>query len=147
MFNQEHELSVEELRHILQLPIYGPSGIPKEFDATSFWCSISDDPYYTAVGGKVSLIQNPCFRYAQKELAYTLLGRGDSTKVAIQRELFFLHFMVNNGIVNIVAFTTNYLGKVSREATRDISVGGMIIQIIKFLVSYPKIYPLIQLGL
>lgn len=30
------------------------------------------DPNYTAAGGKASIIQNPCFWYAQKALAYTL---------------------------------------------------------------------------
>lgn len=40
LFNQNQKISVEELRHILQFPIYGSGDVPKEFDAKSFWCSI-----------------------------------------------------------------------------------------------------------
>lgn len=45
LFNQNHNLSMEELGRILQFPIYGSGDVPKEFDATSFWCSIFSDPY------------------------------------------------------------------------------------------------------
>ena len=41
--------------------------------------------------------------------------------------------MVNNGIVNVVAFAANYLSKVSWAATRDILVGDMFTQIAEFL--------------
>lgn len=84
LFNQNHELSMEELRHILQFPIYGSGDVPEEFDTISFWCYISDDPYYIVAGAKVYLIQNPFFWYAQKALTYTLFGRGDSSGVATQ---------------------------------------------------------------
>ena len=44
-----------------------------------------------------------------------------------------MHCMSTSGIVNVTAFAFNYLGKVSRAATRDILVGGMITQITEFL--------------
>lgn len=44
-----------------------------------------------------------------------------------------MHCMTNNGIVKVVAFMENYLGKVSRATTKDISVGGIIIQIAEYL--------------
>lgn len=79
------------------------------------------------------MIQNLCFRYVQKGLAYTLFGRGDSIGVATQRELFFLHAMANNEIINVVAFVTNYLGRVVGVPTEGISVGDMITQIAEHL--------------
>lgn len=75
------------------------------------------------------MIQNPYFRYAEKGLTYTLFGRGDSTGVGTQRELFFLHAMTNNEIMNVVAFATNYLGRVARAPTKGIFMGDMITQI------------------
>lgn len=122
LFNQNQELNVEELGNILQLHIYGSGDVPKEFDAKNFWCSISDDRFYTATGDKASTIQKPCFWYAQKALAYTLFRQCDNTGVPTQRGLFFLHCMATNGIVNSFACAENYLGKVSRV----IWVGGMI---------------------
>lgn len=72
---------------------------------------------------KASMIQNPCSWYAQKGLAYTLFGQGDSIGVATQRELFFLHVMANNEILNDDAFAANYLGRVARAPTIGILVG------------------------
>ena len=74
-------------------------------------------------------IQNPCFRYAQKVLAFTLFGRGDSTGVATQRELFFLFAMENKVAVSVPAFVADYLGRVGRAAQGGISIEGIITQI------------------
>lgn len=79
------------------------------------------------------MIQNTCFWYIQKGLTYILFGRGDSTGVAINRELFSLHSMANNEIINVVTFAANYLGRVARTPTEGISMGGMIIQIPVYL--------------
>lgn len=79
------------------------------------------------------MIQNPYFWHAQKGLTYTLFGRGDSTKVATERELFFLHAMENNVIINVAAFAVSYLGIVARAPTRGIFVGVMITQIAEHL--------------
>lgn len=53
LFNQNHELIEEDLGSILQLPIYGPSDVPKEFDDIIVWCSISGNTYYTAMGPRL----------------------------------------------------------------------------------------------
>lgn len=98
-----------------------------------FWTDITGSSRHGSATAKASGIQNPCFRYAQKGLAYSLFGRGDSTGVATQRELFFLHDMTNNEIVNIVVFVANYLGRVARAPTDGIFVGGMIIEIVEHL--------------
>lgn len=65
-----------------------------------------------AKGAKASRIHNPCFHYAQKMLAFTLFGRGDSTGVVTQREMFFLFAMANRVDVSVATFTTDYLGRV-----------------------------------
>lgn len=67
--------------------------MPSGFAAGDFWSAITGLDEYIPNGDKGSWIQNPCFRYAQKRLAYTLFGRGDSTGVASKREFFFLHYM------------------------------------------------------
>lgn len=79
------------------------------------------------------MIQNPSFWYAQKGPVYTFLGRGDSIGAATQRELFFLHVMANNEIINVSEFIANYLGRVTHAPTRGISMGGMITQIAEHL--------------
>jgi hypothetical protein len=84
---------------------------------------------YSSKGAKASGIQNPCFRYAQKGLAYTLFGRGDSTGVATQRELFFMYSMAQTKTINVAAFAADFLGRVGRANSGGISVGGMITQI------------------
>lgn len=89
LFNENHELSLEELGNILKLPIYGPKDVPDEFPVKHFWYEITSSPRYGYATSKASMIQNPCFWYAPKGLAYTLFGQGDSTGVATQRELFF----------------------------------------------------------
>jgi hypothetical protein len=80
-------------------------------------------------GAKASGIHNPCFRYAQKALAYTIFGHGDSTRVATQRELFFLYIMASQASINVAAFAADYLGRYGRATICDISIGGMITQI------------------
>lgn len=133
IFNENHELTVEELGNILKLPIYGPNDVPNDFPVKHFWSQIIGSPRQGSATANASMIQKPCFRYAQKGLAHTLFGRGDSTGIATQRELFFLHAIANNAIINVVAFTTNYLGRVARAPTGGISMGGMITQIAQHL--------------
>lgn len=95
LYNVAHELTVEQLGEILHLPLYVPGVILDNFDAKTFWLAITGISDYVAKGVKALGIQNPCFRYAQKVLAFTLFGRGDSTGVATQREMFFLFSMAN----------------------------------------------------
>lgn len=61
VFNQNHELSVEELRHILRFPIYGPGDVPNSFNVKNIWNDIVCDHFYTTDGEKASTIQNPYF--------------------------------------------------------------------------------------
>ena len=112
MFNNYHELSVEELAVILRLPLNGPGAVPDGFSPKDFWIAITGRTDYSSKGAKASGIQNPCFRYAHKGLAYTLFGRGDNTRVATQRELFFIHSMAQNKAINIAVFAADYLGRV-----------------------------------
>ncbi|XP_050890921.1 uncharacterized protein LOC127096386 [Lathyrus oleraceus] len=58
-----------------------------------------------------------------------MFGHGDSTGVATQRELFFLYSMASQTLINVAAFAADYLGRVGRATSGDISVGGMITQI------------------
>ncbi|KAI5388149.1 uncharacterized protein LOC127100949 isoform X2 [Lathyrus oleraceus] len=129
LFDEDHELSMEELGGILRLPVSGPEAPPDTFSAVDFWMAITGKNGYNPSSGKASGIHNPCFRYAQKGLAYTLFGLGDSTGVAAKRELFFLHCMANNARVNATAFAANHLKQVGYASTCEISVGGMITQI------------------
>lgn len=46
-----------------------------------------------------------------------------------QKELFFLYLMAQNQAINVTAFAADYLGRVGREDSDGISVGGMITQI------------------
>lgn len=94
LFNNYHELSVEELAGILRLPLYGPRAVPDGFFPKDLWIAIKRRMDYTTKGAKTSGIQNPCFCYAQKGLAYTLFGQGDSTGVVTQRDLFFMYSMM-----------------------------------------------------
>jgi hypothetical protein len=126
LFDEDHELSIEELGSILRLPVSGPGTPPDTFSAIDFWRAITGKIGYNPSSGKASGIHNPCFRYAQKGLAYTLFGRGDSTGVAAKRELFFLHCMAHNERINAAAFAANHLKQVGHATTSDISVGGMI---------------------
>lgn len=124
--NNYHELSIKELTGILQLLLYGPGAVPEGFSPHDFCTAITMKTNYTSKGAKASRIQNPYFRYAQKGLAYTLFGYGDSMDVASQRGLFFLYSMTHNQSINVVAFATDYLGRVGREDSGDISVRGKI---------------------
>lgn len=110
LYNVDHELTVEQLDEILRLPLYGPRVVPDSFDAKTFWLAITGRSNYVAKGAKLSGIQNPYFRYVKKVLAFTLFGRGDSTGVATQRELFFLFSMANRVAVSVAAFAADYLG-------------------------------------
>lgn len=130
LFNNNHKISVEELIGILRLPLYGPGAVPNGFSPKDFWTVITGRTDYTSKGEKASGIQNPCFLYAQKGLAYTLFGRGDNMGVATQWELFFMYSMVQNQAINVITFVTDYFGRVGREDSRGISVGGMITQIV-----------------
>lgn len=76
LFDEDHELSVEELGGILRLPVSGPRAPPHTFSAVDFWRTITGKNGDNPSSGKASRIHNPCFRYAQKGLAYTLFGRG-----------------------------------------------------------------------
>lgn len=44
-----------------------------------------------------------------------------------------MHCMTNSGIVKVAAFASNYLGKVSIAATKDILVRDMITQTAEYL--------------
>lgn len=110
-------------------PLYGPRAVPDSFDVKTFWLAIMGKSDYASKGAKAFGINNPCFRYAQKVSAFTLFGRGDSTGVATQRELFFLFSMENRVAVSIVAFAADYLGLVGRASQWGISIGGIITQI------------------
>lgn len=129
LFNNYHEFFVEELAAILRPPLYRPGVVPNGFSPKDFLIAITGRTDYTSKGVKASGIHNPCFRYAQKGLAYTLFGRGDNTWVATQRELFFMYSMAQNKAINVAAFTADYLGRVGRADSGGISVGSMITQI------------------
>lgn len=126
LYNVDHELTVEKLGDIFRLPLYGLGVVPDSFDAKTFWLAITGRTDYVAKGAKASGIQNPYFRYTQKVLAFTLFDRGDSTRVATQRELFFLFAMANRVVVSVAAFVDDYLGRVGRAAQGGISIGGII---------------------
>jgi hypothetical protein len=129
LFNTDMELSVDELGSILKLPIVGPRAVPDTFVPAEFWTAITGNTKYFSKWAKASDIHNPCFRYAQKALAYTMFGGEDSTGVATQRELFFLYSMASQTPINVAIFAANYLGRVGRATSGDISVGDMITQI------------------
>ena len=129
MFGHKHTLSVEEVGAALKLPSSGPGAPPETFPAAEFWEAITGTAGYNPSRAKATGIHNPCFRYAQKGLAYTLFGRGDSTGVCAKRELFLLHNMIDVGRVNIAAFAANHLKQVGHASTGEISVGGMITQL------------------
>lgn len=94
----------------------GPRAVPDSFADKTFWLAIMGRLDYVAKGAKASGIQNPCFRYAQKVLTFTLFGRGDSTCVATQKEIFFLFSMENRVAVSVATFAADYLGRVGRAA-------------------------------
>ena len=125
MFNVNHKLTVEELGGIFRLPIYMPGVVSEDFPIKQFWEDISGFHKYIVVGAKASVIQNPCIRYAQKGLAYTMFSRGDNTGVATMRELFFLYAMLNNEFINATPFVADFLGKVGRATSGGIFVGGV----------------------
>jgi hypothetical protein len=100
--------TVKKLGEILPLPLYGPGAVPDRFDAKTFWLAITGRTDYVQKGAKAFGIQNLCFHYAQKVLAFALFGRGDSTCVATQREIFFLFARENRVVVSIAAFAADY---------------------------------------
>lgn len=114
LFNTDLELTVEELGRIIKLPTVGPGAVPDTFVPAEFWTAITGNNKYVSKGAKASGIHNSCFRYAQKALAYTIFGRGDSTGVATQRELFFLYSMTSQAPINVAAFAADYLRRVGR---------------------------------
>lgn len=129
LYNVDHELTVEQLSEILRLPLYGPRAVPDSFDAKTFWLAITRRSNYVAKGPKASGIHNPCFRYAQKVMAFTLFGRGDNTGVVTQRELFFLFSMANRVAMSVAPFVADFLGRVGRATQRRISLWDIITQI------------------
>ena len=133
MFGNQHKLTVEEVGAALKLPSSGPGAPPETFPAAEFWEAITGKAGYNPSSAKASGIHNPCFRYAQKGLAFTLFGRGDSTGVCAKRELFLLHSMLEVGRVNVAAFAANHLKQVGHAANGDISVGGMVTQLADYL--------------
>lgn len=122
-------MSLQDVGAALKLPSAGHGAPPETFASADFWTAITGRTGYNPSTAKASGIHNPCFRYAQKGLAFTLFGRGDSTGVAAKRELFFLYCMTENSRVNVAAFAANHLKQVGHASTGDISVGGMITQI------------------
>lgn len=64
LFNENHELTVEELGNILKLPIYGPGDVLDDFPLKHFWSEITGSLEYGSATAKASMIQNPCFWYA-----------------------------------------------------------------------------------
>ena len=133
MYNEDHSMSVIQLGQCLRLPLVGPGATPSEFNPVAFWTAITGLPQYNPTSAKASWIQNPCFRYVQKALAYTLFGRGDSTGVAAKRELYLMQAMVHEEPINVAAFAAAHLGTMGRASSGDISVGGMITQIAESL--------------
>ena len=129
MFGNQHSLSVAEVGAALNLPFSGPGQPPETFHSGEFWEAITGTSGYNPSRAKASGIHNPCFRYAQKGLAYTLFGRGDSTGVCAKRELFLLQNMTEVGRVNVAAFAANHLKQVGNATSGEISVGGMITQL------------------
>ena len=129
MFGNQHSLSVAEVGAALNLPISGPGHPPETFHAGEFWEAITGNSGYNPSRAKASGIHNPCFRYAQKGLAHTLFGRGESTGVCAKRELFLMKKMTEVGRVNVAAFAANHLKVVGNATSGDISVGGMITQL------------------
>lgn len=89
LFNENHELTIEELGNILKLPIYRPDDVPDDFLVKHFWYEITGSLEYDFATAKASMIQNSCFRYAQKGLAYTLFGGGDSSGWPPRGNYFF----------------------------------------------------------
>ncbi|KAI5387188.1 hypothetical protein KIW84_073364 [Lathyrus oleraceus] len=126
LFNTDMDLSVDKSGSILKLPIVGPGTVPDTFVQAEFWTAMTGNTKYVSKGEKSSGIHNPCFRYAQKALAYTMFGCGDSTGVATQRELFFLYSMASQTPINVATFAADYLGRVGRTTSGDISVSDMI---------------------
>lgn len=55
--------------------------VPDGFSPKDFWIAIMGRMDYTSKDAKAFGIQNPCFCYAHKGLAYTMFERGDSTGV------------------------------------------------------------------
>lgn len=64
LFNNYHELFVEELAGILWLPLYIPGAVSDGFSQKDLWIAIMGRTDYTSKGAKSPDIQNPCFRYA-----------------------------------------------------------------------------------
>lgn len=126
IFNDYHELYVEELSSIIRLPLYGPGAVPEGFAPQDFRTAITGRTDYTSKGAKASYIQNPCFHYAQKGMTYTLFGWGGSTGVTTQLEFFFLYSMAQNQAINVASIAVDYLGRVGRSDSGGISVEGMI---------------------
>lgn len=129
LFNNYCELSVNELAGILRLPLYGPGAVPDGFCLKDFWTAITGRTDYTSKGAKASGIQNTCFRYAQKGLAYTLFGRCDRMGVADQWEFLFMYSMAQNQAIDVAGFAADYLGRVGQADSGGISVGGLITHI------------------
>src|SRR4051812_4053296 len=91
MFDIDHELSLQDFGEALRIPSSGAGRAPNLFNPESFWIAITSKESCCPKGEKATCIQNPCFRYAQKALAYTLFGRGDNPDVASIRELYYLY--------------------------------------------------------
>jgi len=132
LFQMEHRLMLEELGAILGIPVDGPGKLPSDFKPDRFWTKITGTEYI-AKDAKASQIHNPCFRYVQKCLAYSMFGRGDSQGVISQTELFFMSSMISETPVNVAAFVAAHLSKVGKAVSGDICVGGIITQIATFL--------------
>lgn len=109
--------------------MYEPGVVPKWFTPYEFWTAITGRTDYTSKGAKASGIQNSCFCYAPKGLAYTLFGQGDITSMATHMELFFRCSMAHKQSINVASFATDYFRRVGRADSSGISIGGMITQI------------------
>lgn len=129
LYNEDYSLSLIELGQCLKLPLVGHGMVPSDFERHVFWAAITGLPVYDPRSAKASWIQNPCFRYAHKGLAYTMFGRGDSTGVVTKRELYLLHAMIYDVPVNVAAFVADHLTPMGKATKGAISVGGLITQI------------------
>ncbi|GAB2296237.1 hypothetical protein Dimus_038411 [Dionaea muscipula] len=90
------------------------------------WTRLTGLHQYSPKTSKSSLIRNPCFRYAQRVMAHTIFGRGDSVGVPRRAELFLLWAMFSGHRVDSAAFLARQLASVATKKSGDIAIGGFV---------------------
>lgn len=88
---------------------------------------------YDSARAKTTFIHNPYFRYFQKCLAPTIVGRCESTSVTRKIEQFFVPSMLNGEVVNSMSFLATHHNNVFRIDTGNIVVGGLIYDVVEYL--------------